>query len=70
MKFVPSVETDKVKGTRFLVDTPYNLLSRGEIASKHVPYIVGHTENEGSFYVAVGKDFKELTLILYTKISS
>jgi len=49
MKFVPSIESEKVSTPRLLEDSPYNLLSQGRIASK-VPYLTGFTENEGSFF--------------------
>lgn len=52
MKFVPSIESPDAKEPRFLTDTPYNLIERGEIANK-VPWISGVTENEGGFYIAL-----------------
>jgi carboxylesterase type B len=49
MKFVPTIESPKAKGPRFLEEHPATLMKKGKIVSK-VPYLTGFTENEGSFF--------------------
>jgi len=56
MLFCPSTEPENSKNEIFVLDDPWKLVQSGKIANR-VPYAIGITDNEGSFYSAACNNY-------------